>query len=410
MAYNTHQREEHYDPEQSRLPLTIMQVLPNLVSGGAERGAVDVAAAIVQAGGRAIIVSNGSGTAKPSALMYELQRAGGEHIELNVASKNPFTIRRNAGTLARLIRQHGVNVIHARSRAPAWSAYRAAQLTGIAFVTTFHAAYKFKSEAKKRYNAVMTKGEPVIAISQFIADHIEHIYGLAPQRIVTIPRGVDVDRFSRSAIGEERMIRLLREWRVPDHLPVLLMPSRLSRIKGHSVLVEALAARKQAGMPQDLYCVIVGATEADARYRAELEQLISERGLEGWIRIVDHCSDMPAAYGLAHLVVAPSTVPEGFGRVPVEAQALGKPVIASDIGGFRETIAQGQTGWLVPPNDPIALAAAIESVMSLGPDERSSLAMRAEQQVRLRFTKGQMCESTLSIYREVTGKRAALSE
>ncbi len=407
MAYTAQNREDRFAqgvgrPNPWRTPLTVLQVLPGLVSGGAERGTVDIAAAVVQAGGRAIVVSSGDGTRTGGPLLRELQRAGAEHILMDVASKNPFTIRHNARRLARIIRSHGVNVIHARSRAPAWSAYRAAEMTGIPFVTTFHAAYKFKSEAKKRYNSIMTRGKRVIAISHFIAGHIRAVYGTEERRIVTIPRGVDIERFSRAAVSEERMIRLLREWRVPDHLPVMLMPSRLSRIKGHGVLVEALALRKQAGPAQDLYCVIVGATGGESRYRRELEAQIADRGLEGFVRIVEHCSDMPAAYGLAHLVVAPSTVEEGFGRVPVEAQAMGKPVIASALGGFLETIEPGETGLLVPPADPAALARAIDVVMALTPEQRHDLSERAEAHVRTYFTRNAMCRATLEVYRDVT--------
>ena len=380
-------------PQPAFFNLTIMQVLPSLVSGGAERGAIDVAVAVIRAGGKAIIVSSGGG------MVRELERAGGLHIEMDVASKNPLTIRRNARRIAKLIEAHKVNVLHARSRAPAWSAIKAAELARVPFVTTFHAAYKFKSEAKRRYNSVMARGDRVIAISDFIARHIIETYHINPERLVTIPRGVDLDRFGRGKVSDERTIRLLREWRVPDHLPVLLMPSRLSRIKGHAVLVEALAMREK----QDIYCVIVGATDADIDYRRELEALIAKRGLEGMIRIAGNCADMPAAYNLAAVVVAPSIIPEGFGRVPVEAQAMGKPVIASRLGGFLETIVEGETGLLVEPEDPAALAGAIDAAMALTIEQRQILAEQAEANVRARFSKVEMCNATLQVYAELAG-------
>ncbi len=372
-----------------------MQVLPGLVSGGAERGAVDVAIALVKSGGKAIIVSGGG------PMAHELKRGGVLHIEMNVASKNPLTMRHNGAKLAHLIEAHGVDIIHARSRAPAWSVYRAARLTGIPFVTTFHAAYKFKSNLKKRYNSIMARGDRVIAISEFIAGHIRENYPEASSRIVVIPRGVDTDKFNRAKVGEERMIKLLRAWRVPDHLPVLLMPSRLSRIKGHGVLIEALALHRQRGAAQDVYCVIVGATDSDRAYRHELEAMIASSGLEGFVRIVDHCDDMPAAYGLATIVAAPSQVPEGFGRVPVEAQAMGRPVIASALGGFLETIVPGRTGMLVKADDPAAWADAIESILSRPPEERAEADAQAEAGVRERFTKQAMCEATLRLYAEI---------
>lgn len=372
-------------------PVTILQVLPSLVAGGAERGAVDVAAAIVKAGGRAILASAGG------PMVRELERAGATHITLPVASKNPLTIHRNAGRLARLIRREQIDLIHARSRAPAWSAWLAANRTHIPFVTTFHAAYKFQSRWKQRYNAIMAKGDRMIAVSDFIAGYMRDNYAIDEQKMVTIPRGVDLDRFNRPRLFEERVVKLVRAWRVPDDLPLLLLPGRLSRGKGHSVLIEALALRGK----RDLYTVIVGATADRDPYRQELEALITERGLAGLVRIVERCDDMPAAYGLAALVVAPSIVPEGLGRVPLEAQAMGKPVIASNLGGLPETILDGVTGLLVPPEDPAALAQAIDKVLALNRAEREDLAVRAEANIAAHFTNDQMCRATLRVYAEL---------
>jgi glycosyltransferase involved in cell wall biosynthesis len=371
--------------------VTVMQVLPSLVAGGAERGAVDVAIALQRAGGRPIVVSSGG------PMVAELDRAGITHIVLNVASKNPFTIHANGRRLARLAERHRVDIIHARSRAPAWSAKRAAALSGAAFMTTVHAAYKFKSEAKRRYNAIMASGERVIAISEFIAGYIRETYGTDQAKVTVIPRGVDVDRLRRGSVSAERTIKLIREWRAPEDLPLMLMPARLTRIKGHEVLIEALALRGK----RDLFCVIVGATDADADYRRELEKLIESKGLGDRVRIAGTCSDMAAAYNAAALVVAPSIVPEGFGRVPVEAQAMGKPVIASALGGFKETIEDGVTGLLFPPGDAAALAQAIDSAMALTPDQLEGLAQRAESTVRSRYTKDAMCAATLAVYADL---------
>ncbi len=396
------EESEDADMQPLRLsrPLTVCQVIPTLVAGGAERGAVDIAAALVAAGGRAIVVSGGG------PMVHELTRAGAKHIEMNVASKNPFTIRRNARLLAKLVRSERIDILHARSRAPAWSAWRAARKTKTPFVTTFHAAYKFKSEAKRRYNAVMAKGDRMIAVSDYIADYIRKFYAPEESRIVTIPRGIDFVRFDRARVSDERMVKLLSAWRVPDDLRVLLMPARLSRIKGHSILIEALAQRLRAGK-RDIYTVIVGATEEKDPYRRELEALIAKRGLEGLVRIVDHCADMPAAYALASAVVAPSIVPEGFGRVPVEAQAMGRPVIATDIGGFRETIAQGETGLLIPPGDVTALAQAIDAVFGLSAEERAALGDAAAARARQLYSKEKMCAATLGVYAELTNAIAA---
>ena len=365
-----------------------MQVLPALVNGGVERGTVEVAAALVKAGSTAIVVSAGG------PMVRELERAGAKHLTLDLKTKNPLKMRRNGRALAKLIREHRVDIVHARSRAPAWSAIRAATLSGAAFMTTFHAPYSFTSEAKRKYNAVMAEGQRIIAISAYIADHVRQAYGVDGPHLVTIPRGVDLEKFTRGRIAEPRTVKLLEAWRVPDDLPILLMPARLSHKKGHELLIEALALRGK----RDLYCVMLGATDEDARARARLEQLIAQKGLEGMVRIVGACNDMPAAYNAAALVVAPSIVGEGFGRVPIEAQAMGKPVIASDIGGFTETVVHGETGLLFKPGDAAALAGAIDAVMALGAEQRLALADLAEQNVRQHFTKQQMCDATLAVY------------
>ncbi len=372
-------------------PITILQVLPRLVLGGAERGTVDVAAAIQRAGGRAIVVSEGG------PMVRELERARATHIRLPVARKNPLTIWRNAGRLARLIRKQKVDIIHARSRAPAWSALWAARRMGIPFVTTYHDTYRGETRLKQRYNAVMATGDRVIAISQFVADHIRTLHGLSDAVIRTIPRGVDLARFSQERIAADRKVKLLRDWSLPDDQPLILMPARLSRKKGHIVLVEALARLGR----KDLCCIMVGDDGRPTAYRRELIALIQRLGLEGVVRLLPHGVDLPAAYSLADVVVAPSIQAEGFGRVPVEAQAMGRPVVASDLGGFRETVIDGITGLLFPPGDVDKLASAIAGALALTPEQRASLAIEAMANIRGAFTREHMCAATLAVYREL---------
>ena len=368
-----------------------MQVLPSLIGGGAERGAVDVAAAIRADGGNALVASEGGG------MVRELERAGGRHFKLPLAPKNPLTIWRNAGRLARLIRDHGVDIIHARSRGPAWSAYWAARRTGIPFVTTFHAAYGGTSSLKLKYNSVMAKGDRVIAISQFIAEHAHAQYGVDPAALRVIPRGVDLARFSADRVSNVRKIKLIADWNLPDDLPMVLMPARLSRIKGHSVLLEALAQLRRT----DLRCVIAGDDGRKSAYRDELLRQIGKLGLEGVVRLVPQTNDMPAAYSLAAVVVAPSIVPEGFGRVPAEAQAMGRPVIASDLGGFKETIIDGVTGLLVSPGDADKLAAALTAALALNAEELAAIAAQGVANIAEHFTRERMCADTLAVYREL---------
>jgi glycosyltransferase involved in cell wall biosynthesis len=378
-------------------PVTVLQVLPRLVVGGAERGTVDVAAAIQRAGGIAIVASEGG------PMVHELERSRAKHIKLPLARKNPYTIWRNASRLARVIRQNKVDIVHARSRAPAWSALWAARRTGVRFMTTYHDTYSAGSAWKRRYNSVMAKGQRVIAISEFVADHLRDLYGLGASVLRVIPRGVDLSRFDPNRVPAERKIKLTHDWNLPDDRPIVLMPARLSRKKGHKVLIEALAKLKRS----DLCCVIVGDDGRQTSYRTSLLELIHECQLDGVVRLLPQTADMPAAYSLAAVVVAPSIKPEGFGRVPVEAQAMGRPVIASDVGGFRETIVNGLTGLLVPPGDAGRLSVALASALDLGAEDREALAAEAIANIQAKFTKEHMCAATLEVYRELaSGSRS----
>lgn len=376
-------------------PPAVLQVLPRLVTGGVERGTIEVAAALAAAGWKAVVASSGG------PMVRELERAGAVHVELPLASKNPLVMRRNIARLAELIRREQVDIVHARSRAPAWSALAAARRTGRHFVTTFHNAYGTESWLKQRYNAVMARGERVIAISDFVADHAARVYGVPPERLRLIPRGVDFTRFDPERVSAERVIQLAREWRLPDGLPVVMLPGRLTRWKGQHVLIEAMARLGR----HDLRCVLVGG--GNDGYRRELLETIKRRNVDSLVQIVDECRDMAAAYKLADVVVSASTRPEGFGRVMAEAQAMGRPVVATDHGGAREILRDDETGWLVPPGDAAALAAAIASALDLPQSKRLTLAERAIARMRAHFTTKAMTDRTLAVYEEVLFPEAA---
>jgi glycosyltransferase involved in cell wall biosynthesis len=371
-------------------PPAVLQVIPSLVSGGVERGTVEVATALVAAGWTAIVASSGG------PMERELARAGVEHIHLPLASKNPLTIRRNAGALARIIREHKIDIVHARSRAPAWSAWKAARTTRRRFVTTFHNAYDTGAPFKHWYNSVMARGERVIAISDFVAGHAASEYGIGADRLRTIPRGVDLKLFDANRVNGDRVADLAAKWRVPDGFAVVMLPGRLTRWKGGLDFIEAIA---QLGR-RDLCCLLVGA-EQRAGFRRELEAAIERHGLIGQFRIVEDCRDIAAAYVLADVVVSASTDPEGFGRTIVEAQAMGRPVIATDHGGARETVIPGSTGWLVPPGDTSSLAAAISEALTLDPVSRQALAWRARAHIAAGVTREAMCARTIEIYEEL---------
>ena len=369
----------------------VLQVVPNLLTGGVERGTVDVSAALVQAGWRSVVVSAGG------PMVREIERAGGVHVTLPTDSKNPFVVRRNVRRLADLITLHRIDLVHARSRAPAWSAWSAAQRTGRPFVTTFHGVYNAGGPLKQWYNSIMTRGLRVIAISEFVGRHIAARYGVPQNRIRVIHRGIDFTAFDPQHVSQPRIIQLAREWRLPDGVPVIILPGRLTRWKGQLLLIDALATLGR----HDVCCLLVGSDQGRTKYRKEIEQHVRRRGLEGVVRMVDNCRDMPAAYMLADVVVSASTDPEAFGRIVAEAQAMGRPVIAPNHGAAPEIVVPGETGWLVAPGDPAALAAALDMALKLDADQRAVLADAAIEHVRRRFTREQMCAATLDVYKEV---------
>lgn len=373
----------------------VMQVLPALVTGGVERGSIDMAIAAKQAGWRSYVVSSGG------PMVRELIRAGIEHIEAPVDRKNPIIMRRNVHLLTRLARKYQVSVIHARSRAPAWSAKAAAQKTGAAFLTTFHGTYNFGNPLKKSYNSVMTQGDRVIAISEFIRDHIIENYKTDWARLRVIHRGIDTSVFNPKAVSAERVIKLATEWRLPDDVPVILLPGRLTRWKGQSLLLNALSRLKD----RSYRCLLVGSDQGRENYRGELEKLVEKLGLQGSVHLVGDCNDMAAAYKIADVVVSASTDPEAFGRVAVEGQALGRPVIAPRHGAAPEQIKHGETGWLFTPDDADDLARVLAEALDLDEAARDRLHEASIANVNANFTKEQMCRKTLDVYAELADRQ-----
>ncbi len=386
----TSSRPKTNNNRKSRAP-TVLQVLPRLVTGGVERGTIDIANAIIEGGGRAIVVSAGG------PMVQELERSKIEHYELPVDRKNPITMRQNIQRLKKIIETHQVDIIHARSRAPAWSAWHAARRTKIHFITTFHGTYGHGNWFKRKYNTIMTKGDRIIAISDFIAGHILKIYGVPSSKIRVIPRGVDIEKFSPNKISQERRIKLANEWRLPDDKPIIILPGRLSRWKGHTVFIEAIKKLRRA----DIHCLIVGSDHDRESYRHELERQIEKYGMQENIHVVGHCNDMPAAYMITDIVISASTDPEAFGRIMVEGQSLGRLVIGTNHGGSAETVIEGQTGWLVKPNDPNDLADTINRVLKLTNHQRERVAEAASDRVRRYYSKEIMCVKTLDVYNEL---------
>ena len=370
----------------------VLQLLPRLMTGGVERGTIDIALALQAAGHIPLVVSYGG------PMVSELEQAGIEHITMPVHSKNPFRMHFNAEQLVHIIKERKINIIHARSRAPAWSAAEAASRTGIAFLTTFHGTYTLGPFAiKKPYNRIMTRGNRVIAISNFIAMHLQKVYGITSERISIIPRGIDNSNFNLTSVHPSRVASLARRWCLSENQRIVILPGRLVKWKGHEILIEALAKVNQ----RNLCCLFIGFDQEHIHYRTKLEELICQRGLERTIHWVGFCADMPAAYMLADVVVSASTEPEAFGRVVVEAQAMGRPVIATDHGGSRETIVHGRTGLLVQPRNSDALAKALVKLLTLTAAERHAMAVRQVDHVHAQFSKEMMCARTLSLYQKI---------
>jgi len=369
-------------------PMVVLQVLPSLVTGGVERGTIEIARAITEAKGSAIVASAGG------RLVPLVERAGGQHVTLPLMTKDPLNIWRNAVRLEGLIRRLQVSIVHARSRAPAWSVWLACRRTGVPFVTTYHGTYSENLPFKRHYNAVMARGEIVIAASQFIANLVAERHHVDPANIRIIPRGVDPAVFDPDAVSGDRIANLARDWRLPDGVRTVVLPGRLTAWKGHAVLLDAIA---RLGRPE-VMCVLVGSHQGRHGYARLLEQQAVRLGIAERVRLVGHADDMPAVLWLSDVVVHASTRPEAFGRVVIEAQAMRRPVIAADLGGPVETVRHGETGWRVPPGDPDALAAAIAQALDLDPAARAALGQRARAAAP---TVRAMQDATLDVYQTV---------
>ncbi len=379
---------------------TLLQVVPELETGGAEQSTLDVARAVVRAGGTALVATRGGRMAARLAI------DGGRMAQMPVQTKNPFTMLGNAARLIALIRQEKVSIVHARSRAPAFSALWAARATGTPFVATYHGVYKAQSRLKLWYNAVMTRGDLVIANSNYTRDHVLAEHQISPDRLVTIPRGVDLEQFDPARVSPARIEALARAWAVPiDGRTRILLAGRLTRIKGHLAIVAAARRLADQGR-RDFLILFAGDDQGRTGYAAEVQSAIDAASLSDLIRIVGHCDDMPAAYLLADLAILPTLVPESFGRAAVEAQVMGRPVIASAHGGVTETIVDGKTGWLAPVDDPEAWAAAIERAIDLGPTGRRQMGELGRNRARQLYSGEAMCSATLSAYERVLESRA----
>ena len=373
---------------------SVLQVLPHLNSGGLVSGAVEISEALQKTGMNSFVASAGGRRER------EITKAGGKVINFSLGSKNPIIMLLNVYKLSRIIKKYKINIIHARSRAPAWSAYFAAKKMGIPFVTTFHGTYSIQNKLKKKYNSIMVKSDRVIAISRFINNHILSNYNIDKDKIVTIHRGINIERFNYLKVADERLISLLNIFNIPEDSFVVLLPGRITRWKGHILLIEAIFKLQRS----DIICLFVGDTQGRNKYYAELEKILDKLKLKNNFRIIPNQSDMATIYKLADVVVSSSLDPEAFGRVIVEAQAMGRPTISANHGGGSEIIIDGLTGWLFKPGDADDLSDKINKALSLNKDNRDKLAINAIKRAKLNFNNETMCAKTLQVYAELANK------
>ncbi|MGD9500951.1 MAG: glycosyltransferase family 4 protein [Methyloceanibacter sp.] len=387
--------------------VTILQVVPRLDAGGSEQAAVEITQALTRAGAASLVATEGG------RLATAIADAGGEIVTLPVASKNPLTILANARRLATLIEERGVDLVHARSRAPAWSAFLAARRTGRPFVTTYHGAYGNPGPLKRLYNGVMGRGDRVIANSRYTAALVASRHPSARERIRVIHRGVDADAFDARAIPPGSVAELRERWGVAPGTKIVLQAARLTGLKGHRDTIEAAFLLAAESALDGAAIIFAGDAGSGSNYREELAALIARHRLHDKVRLVGHCQEMPAAFLAAEVALVPSLVPETFGRTSVEAQAMGCPVIVSAIGALPETIIApeedrpGFTGWLVPPGDASALAAAIKRALNLTPEARAALGGRARAHAAAQYTLRAMQRATLEVYDELLGTALA---
>ena len=379
----------------------LLQVVPELETGGAEQTTLDIARAVVAAGGKALVATRGG------RMAARLEADGGHLALMPVQSKNPLVMLGNAARLIDIIRREKISLVHARSRAPAFSALWAAHATGVPFVATYHGIYNAKTHLKRWYNAVMTRGALIIANSDYTRDHVLAEHGVDPDRIISIPRGVDLARFDPGKVTPARIQALRDLWDLgpADGRTIFVLGGRLTRLKGHLSIIEA-AARLRASGRQDFLILFVGDDQGRTDYRHEVEAAIAAAGLGAQIRVVGHCDDMPAAYRLADFALLPSTQPESFGRAAVEPQAMERPVLVSDHGGARETVVEGETGWRLPVGDAEAWAGGLKTALETTPERRQAMGRAGAARAKKLYSVEAMCAATMTVYGRILEVKA----
>lgn len=375
----------------------LLQVLPSLISGGVERGAVDIVRATVQDGFKSMVLSAGG------KMTHQVTQAGGENIVIpSIKSKNPFKIWKNIKIISKIIKDRDIDIVHVRSRAPAWSCYYACKKTNTPLVTTVHGTHslgdKFTKKLKTLYNSGMVKGDKIITVSNFIKDYILKNYeDVDENKITVIHRGIDVDYFNPDNISTNRILMMQDKLNVPDGKNIILLPGRLTSWKGQEFFIDSLAKVKN----KNFFCLIMGDDKGHKTYRKRLEKKITDNNLAGSVKIIGNTNDISAAYMLSDIVVSSSTRGEAFGRVAPEGCAMKRLVVATKLGGSMETIIDKKTGWLVESDNTEEMAKTLDLVLNLSKEEREKITKKSRENIKNNFSLELMCNKTIKIYREI---------
>ncbi len=378
--------------------LKVLQVIPKLGYGGAETGCYDIAHYLPENDCESYIVTSGG------ELLKFVDKKKVKIIKLPVHSKNPIIIFTNFLALVIIILINNISIVHARSRAPAWSCLLAAKITGRKFVTTFHGTYNFNSKIKKFYNSVMVRSNLIIAGSNFIFSHIKENYTKyldAKKKLLVIFRGINVDYFDPTTKLDSDEKKLLKKWQIEKDKKIILLPGRLTGWKGQEVFIEAINLINVELGYEAFYAVILGSDQGRDLYKKKLVRLIEQHRLTNQVKFIDHCNDMALAYKVSDIVISSSIEPEAFGRVAVEAQSMEKPIIASDIGGSKETIIDEKTGFLFESNNAESLSKKILKVLFMDEGSLELMGKEGRKNIIQKFNVEKMCFSTYSEYKRL---------
>ena len=378
--------------------LKVLQVIPKLGYGGAETGCYDIAHYLPENDCGSFIVTSGG------ELLKFIDKKKVKIIKLPVHSKNPLIIFINFLALVAIILVKNISIVHARSRAPAWSCLLAAKITGRKFVTTFHGTYNFNNKIKKFYNSVMVRSDLIIAGSNFIFSHIKDNYTKylnAKKKLLVIFRGINVDYFDPTTKLDSDEKKLLKKWQIEKDKKIILLPGRLTGWKGQEVFIEAINLVNIELGYEAFYAVILGSDQGRDLYKKKLIRITEQHRLNNQVKFIDHCNDMALAYKVSDIVISASIEPEAFGRVAVEAQSMEKPIIASDIGGSHETIIDEKTGFLFESNNAKSLSKKILKVLSMDETLLQSIGKEGRKNIIQKFNVEKMCFSTYSEYKRI---------